>query len=246
MFKKSLEALCLSIVLAAGSLAQSNKPSGLPRILPRDLEIELALSAGPKHLREDATVYVLAEEGYVKAKEGKNGFSCFVDRNAGARSGFEWIAPWCYDQEGMQTMGLVQFDKAKYRRQGVSEEEIRNKINAGFASGKYLVPRKSGVIYMLSPVNRVPDHRTGKLFDYVPHLMFYAPNITNEDLGITPKEHIHDQGYVLSGLPYLPVTGPHGFIVVPLGEKERAEVVAEHRDLIEKIRRYIDLDIQYK
>ncbi len=49
--------------------------------LPRDLEIQLALSALPPHLRDGATVYVLnPDKGYEVARKGTNGFHAFVAR----------------------------------------------------------------------------------------------------------------------------------------------------------------------
>jgi len=47
--------------------------------LPQQQEIELALSAGPEHLRLDATVYVFGKRGYEKIRSGKNGFTCMVN-----------------------------------------------------------------------------------------------------------------------------------------------------------------------
>ena len=47
--------------------------------LPRDLEIQLALSALPPHLRDNATVYVLnPDKGFEVARKGTNGFHAFV------------------------------------------------------------------------------------------------------------------------------------------------------------------------
>ncbi|MGD8307701.1 MAG: hypothetical protein PVF17_13670 [Ignavibacteria bacterium] len=248
MFNKLQFAICFTIIISASVYAQSTKP-GFPKILPRDLEVELALSSAPSHLQDEATVYVLGENGYELAIQGSNGWTCFVVRGPGIGppSWDDMIAGWCYDEEGMKTMGLVTFDRAKYRSQGLSNEEIRNKINEGFATGKYLSPRKPGVIYMLSPVNKVPDHRTGKLFDYVPHVMYYAPNITNEDIGVPKSLHTGDPNYVFSGLPYLPIEGnPHGFMVQALGEKEGRQIVAKYKEMIEKVRKYVDLDIRYE
>jgi hypothetical protein len=49
--------------------------------LPRDLEIQLALSALPPHLRDNATVYVLNPyKGFEVARKGTNGFHAFVAR----------------------------------------------------------------------------------------------------------------------------------------------------------------------
>lgn len=223
--------------------ARTNSPPGLPDVLPRDLEVELALSAAPEHLRREATVYVLAREGYEKARPGSNGWTCFVGRGPEALRNL--ISPMCHNKEGMATMGRATFDRAALRRQGLAEEEVAARMNASFASGTYLAPRRAGVIYMLSPVVLVPDtSKGGRLRTYVPHLMFYAPNITNDDIGVSVEDHVRDGDYLLSGLPYLPVTGPHGFIVVPLGEKERARYVAEHHRLIERMRHYVELDVR--
>lgn len=247
MFCKSLVTFCLSIIIATGAFAQSKKP-GLPRILPRDLEVELALSAAPKHLQKHAAVYVLGEEGYELAKEGTNDFTCFVERKWLSNPHWnDYISPQCFDEEGMQTIALAVFDKAKYYRQGLSNEEIFIKINAGFASGKYVAPRKPGAIYMLSPFNKVPDHRQGwKIFDYVPHIMYYAPNITNDDIGVPKSLHTGDPDYVYSGLPYLPILGPHGFIVQALGERERAQIIADYKEMIERLLEYVDFDFRDK
>jgi len=50
--------------------------------LPRDLEIQLALSALPPHLRDNATVYVLnPAKGFEVARQGTNGFHAFVCPN---------------------------------------------------------------------------------------------------------------------------------------------------------------------
>ncbi len=62
-----------------------NKPaaSGANKIepLPRDLEIQLALSALPPHLRDNATVYVLnPDKGFEVARKGTNGFHALVAR----------------------------------------------------------------------------------------------------------------------------------------------------------------------
>jgi hypothetical protein len=44
-----------------------------------DLEIQLALSALPPHLRDNATVFVLhPEKGFEVARKGTNGFHAFV------------------------------------------------------------------------------------------------------------------------------------------------------------------------
>jgi hypothetical protein len=55
-------AVALGLLLSVTAGAQNNRiPEAMKKIepLPRELEIQLALSALPAHLREHATVYVL-------------------------------------------------------------------------------------------------------------------------------------------------------------------------------------------
>jgi hypothetical protein len=60
LFRSLAIALAMLFTLAAGAEGQQ-VPMGTGRIepLPRDLEIQLALSALPSHLRDNATVHVL-------------------------------------------------------------------------------------------------------------------------------------------------------------------------------------------
>ncbi|PYS66173.1 MAG: hypothetical protein DMF76_01000 [Acidobacteria bacterium] len=60
----------------------SDGPQAMALIfLPQQQEIQLALSAGPEHLRLEATVYVFGKKGYEKIRSGKNGFTCMVNRD---------------------------------------------------------------------------------------------------------------------------------------------------------------------
>ena len=71
--------LALFVSLTAG--AQSAEKTRKLEPLPRDLEIQLALSALPPHLRDNATVYVLnPDKGFEIARKGTNGFDAFVAR----------------------------------------------------------------------------------------------------------------------------------------------------------------------
>ena len=60
---------------------QASTTTAIIEPLPRDLEIQLALSALPPHLRDNATVYVLnPAKGFEVARKGTNGFHAFVAR----------------------------------------------------------------------------------------------------------------------------------------------------------------------
>ena len=74
---------CLLVFSLIASAEDKQTPKATNRIelLPRDLEIQLALSALPPHLRDNATVYVLnPEKGFEVARKGTNGFHAFVAR----------------------------------------------------------------------------------------------------------------------------------------------------------------------
>jgi hypothetical protein len=78
-------------------------------LLPRALEIELALSAAPTHLRDDATVWVLDKSGYAIARKGGNAFACVVSRRAGD------LFPVCWDAEGTRSLLPLDFEDAPSR-----------------------------------------------------------------------------------------------------------------------------------
>jgi hypothetical protein len=99
--------------------------------------------------------------------------------------------------------------------------EIDVEIAEGFRTGKYISPRRSGVAYMLSGDIRNYNPRTDKVESFPPHVMFYAPNLTNADLGITPEALAKDPS-----LPFVAYQGPHGFIIMV--SRDTKQVHIEH------------------
>ncbi len=185
-----------------GSIAANPQP--LPELLPHDREIALALSAAPEHLRKYAGVYVLERNGFVKVRESKNGFTCIVNRDHPLNQ-----KPVCFDAEGTATILPKILRVGELLMQGKSMSEINAEITEGFRTGKYISPRRAGVAYMLSGDIRNFNPRTGKVDSFPPHVMFYAPNLTNADLGTTPEALAKDPT-----LPFVAYQGPHGFIIV--------------------------------
>jgi hypothetical protein len=181
-----LTVIILGALLCAASSsaprdAQSNaeKAAKLPPILPREREIALALSAAPPRVADEAGIYALERTGYVKVRESRNGFNCLVEREVA-----DSLEPECLDAEGSETSLAVFLREGDLRAQGKSPAEIEADINAGYASGKYRGPRRPGIVYMLSNENVVVmDPETGQVGHYGPHLMFYAPYLTNKDIG---------------------------------------------------------------
>jgi hypothetical protein len=152
---------------------------------PRDQQMSLAMSAAPKEVADDATIYILGAKGYEVARQGSNGFNCIVDRDHKAGG----VAPECYDVEGSRTLLTVILKTEEMRAAGASEDAIQQQIDTGYKSGLYKAPAKPGIVYMLSPNNYLYD-ADADTFRHIPgHLMFYAPYMTPKDLGYksTPK-----------------------------------------------------------
>ena len=211
-----------SALFAARSHAQTPSSRLAPKdhpLLPRDLEIELALNAAPKHLRDGATVLVFEASGYVKAREGTNAFTCVVSRRGGD------VFPVCWDAEGAKTLMPIDLDDAKLRLAGTSIAEIDRQIADGFKSRKYRAPSRTGVAYMLSPMRyRIDEQGKVTPSNPNPHLMFYGPGLTDADIG-----------GVRGSLVFMNKVGPDGMIIVPVGSKERETILSESRSRTDRV-----------
>ena len=192
-------------------------------LLPRTLEIELALSAAPKHLRDSATVWVLEKNGYTTARQGGNAFTCLVSRRAGD------LFPVCWDAEGTRSLLPLDFDDAAMRLSGKSGVEIEATVAERFKSGQYHPPSRAGIAYMLSPLRyRIDEHGQVARTPSNPHLMFYGPNLTDSDIG-------GERG----ALVFINRVGPDGMMIVPVGQKEREAIVSDAHSLIAQVEQAI-------
>lgn len=164
--------------LAAFAGDKAASPPAQP-LLERSKEIALALTACPKHIAADATVYAQEKAGYVKVKEGKNGFTAIVQRTLPNS-----LEPRCLDAEGSRSHLPRIIKAAELRAQGKSRQEVHQAINEMLTKGQLQAPKRAGVDYMLSTQNIiVADEEKGIVAPYPPHLMVYVPNLTNADLG---------------------------------------------------------------
>jgi len=147
--------------------------------LPREEKIKLAESAAPPEISGKAGVYLLERSGYIKVRDGTNGFSCLVDRQT------PWnTEPSCFDAEGSVTTLLTRIFVEDERAKGKSEDQINVEVEAGYKSGKFKTPSKPGIVYMLSDNNYLLLN--SKIVHAPPHLMFYAPYATDKDIGSPP------------------------------------------------------------
>jgi hypothetical protein len=149
----------------------------MPALMDRQQETALALSACPPMVAGKAAVYVLDKSGYVKIRESQNGFTAIVQHSMPTSQ-----EPQCMDAEGARTFLPRILKVAELRAQGKRADEIKGIIADAVAKGDLQPPRRSGVDYMLSTENRVPDTKGG-VEHFPPHVMFYAPYLTNAELG---------------------------------------------------------------
>ncbi len=231
--------LSLLLLLVASSFVSGAGVANEPP-LPYDLEVELARSALPSHLRDDATIYVWeAGVGYRVAITGTNGFHTLVGRDdPGIR-----LAPWtlteypddllipvAFDPAGVSTHLQVYLDLGRMRTTGVPAPEAQRRLKEGFASGKYAAPERPGIAYMLSPFLRAyRNTESGQelVTAMTPHYMFYAPDVVPSDVGATGT--LNDP-VMLNTTP-----DPHGLIVVLKGESERAAIREGGADMLARL-----------
>ena len=223
--------------------ALSNHPlhaaSEIPA-LPPDLEIELALSALPPHLRDGATVYIFGSSQTLEvAREGTNGFHTFVSRLDPNAFNGDWpytyrddiLLPIAFDDAGSRAHMPVYFDMAEMRASGTSAEELKAIVIERWKNGQYKAPERAGISYMLAPMFRTyrnPDFEANKVATTnAPHYMFYAPGVSNEDIG---GKFLSEHPFVLNKMP-----GPHGYIIQFVGKAEKDAINEEYADMLARL-----------
>lgn len=224
-------ALAAAPALAAGTVIEA---------MPEDLETRLALSAAPPALRDDATVFLLdPATGFRLARQGSNGIACLVQRTVWelADDRDDIYIPLCYDAAGARTYLTVIMDAAELRAQGLGGAALKAEIAGRWADGTYRVPEKTGVSYMVAPVFRTvgpPDMAVRTLA--MPHLMFYAPGVTNADIGASPDLADHAS----LAWPFIDRQGndEQSYVIQMLGAAETAAILADEKQLVDDLCAY--------
>jgi hypothetical protein len=168
----------LVLLIATTSFAFTQGIDKLDASTPRDVQIRLARSAAPAEVSDHATIMILGKDGYETAVKGTNGFTCLV-----LRQYLNTVEPECYDAEGSRTTLLADMYIEQQRAKKVSEAQIAKGVEAGYKSSKFKAPAKPGIVYMMSPHNRVYDPDQKKVITVGGHLMFYAPYATAKTIG---------------------------------------------------------------
>jgi hypothetical protein len=148
-------------------------------IADRDAEIALAKSAAPPALSGDANVVVLEKDGYHTAIEGKNGFTCIVERG--------WMSPldstdfWnpklrgpvCYNPAAVRSILPYTILRTKLILSGLSKAEMVSKIQVALAGSLLPMPEPGAMSYMMSKSQYLGDSGG----HWHPHLMFHLPRM---------------------------------------------------------------------
>jgi hypothetical protein len=143
----------------------------------RNAEIALARSAAPTSISRDATVLVFEKSGYQTAAEGKNGFTCLVER--------AWMSPidspefWnpkmrgpiCYNPAAVRTILPYTMNRTRLALTGISKAQMRENITAAIAKNGLPMPEAGAMSYMMSKAGNLGD----SVGPWCPHLMFHVP-----------------------------------------------------------------------
>jgi hypothetical protein len=208
-WKKGLLGVLSIGVLMSGASIQGmaqELPSVYDASVPRERQIALAMSAAPAEVSGHATIYILGRKGHEKAREGTNGFSCYVGRHF-VKPTETSVEPACFDAEGSRTILIVYLREEELRSSGKSEAEIKADVATGYKEGRFQYASKPGMLYMMSSENRLPAGATTASFP--PHLMFYAPYMTTKDIGFDSAPQLEYMGMTHPG------AGDNLIVVIP-------------------------------
>ena len=170
-----------SVIIAATVGALFAAPTGAasidPYLMPdRNEEIALARSAAPAALSREATILVLTSDGYKTGVEGKNGFTCLIERG--------WMAPFdgpdfmdpklrapvCYNAAAVRSHLPYIFNRTRLMLAGRTKEEMRAEITKQVANKELPTPETGAMSYMLSK-----QQYLGQAGHWHPHVMFHLP-----------------------------------------------------------------------
>jgi hypothetical protein len=183
----------------------------------RNAEIALARSAAPTSISRDAEVLVLEKTGYQTAAEGKNGFTCLVERS--------WMSPFdspefwnpkmrgpiCYNPAAVRTILPYTVNRTRLALNGPSRAQMRENITAAIAKNELPMPDAGAMSYMMSKAGNLGD----SVGNWRPHLMFHVPRTD-------AKTDAANWGADLAGSPvlfndeYRDVPEPETILMVPV------------------------------
>ncbi|HEX9447075.1 MAG TPA: hypothetical protein VF920_03820, partial [Dongiaceae bacterium] len=129
---------------------------------------------------------------------------------------------------------------ATLRAGGMGPAALKAEILNRYSNKIYKVPDKVGLSYMVGPVMRTvgpPDMKIRTM--PMPHLMFYAPGITNADIGAVPN--LSDPASLM--YPFIDKQGnaEQSYMIQLVGATEKAKILADEKGLIADLCKYRDV-----
>ena len=173
------------------------------------------------------------------SRRGTSGLTCLVERTVWEMADFrdDIYIPLCYDAAGTDTYLKAIMDTAALRGQGMNPAALKAEIADRYDSNIYEAPARSGLSYMVAPVMRTvgpPDMQVHTM--PMPHLMFYAPNITNDDIGAVPDLSV--RASLLN--PFVDQQGiaEQSYMIQLIGATETAKILADEQALLDDLCKY--------
>ena len=206
------------IILVGLLLADIGSADSKLPLLSNQCEEALALSAIPARLRGDATVYVLEADGYRISKRGTGPFTCLVTRNHP-----DSIIPECFDAEGTKAIVPTELRRGEMIQAGATAAEFMEERSRKEQTGEVRAPEKHGLSYMVSDYNYIFIEPLGGVFKIDAHMMYYAPYLTDEDIGGSPEA-----GSANKGMPFMNDPGVHGYMIAYVDTPSDSSAVIEH------------------
>jgi hypothetical protein len=179
----------------------------------RNAEIALARSAAPPSISGNATVLVFEENGYETAVEGKNGFTCLVERswmNPFDSPGFwnpKMRGPICYNPAAVRTILPYTINRTKLVLAGLSQAQIRANTVAAVAKKELSMPAVGAMSYMMSKEGNLGVG----VGPWCPHLMFHVPRMDQGNWGADVEG-----SPVVVANQYVDVPEPQTIFMVPV------------------------------
>lgn len=182
------------IVLGIVAVAAQSSDSGggyptIPRALPDSEEIQLARSAAPAEISGAASVYTVRDGKPLVLRTGTNGCACMVARDLHEGS----LYPICFDVEATKSVLPRELMEVSLRSTGRSEDQVIRAVDSAYQSGALRPPATLAVAYMMSSRQVLfssPLAEGRRVGAWHPHLMFYVPDATPEQLGLRPDSRV--------------------------------------------------------
>lgn len=180
----------LVVVFALGGLSVFSQA----KILPAEVQINMAIQAAPEMYQDEATVLGYNKKGeLVSLREGTNGLVCLADD-----PNKEGISVACYGIELEPFMARGR----QLRAEGKSEEEIREIRKQEIDAGKLKMPSEPAMVYILGAEESDLDTKTGELANSRIRYVLYKPYMTGESTGLPTKPQA-------PGMPWLMDANTH-------------------------------------